>query len=65
MKAEELAKKLMEHPDYDVMVSQDEEGNGFNTLAVVELGKYDGDDVYGIDDTYAPKHSKPVFVLWP
>lgn len=65
MKAKELAAKLMEHPELDVVLSQDEEGNGYKPLAATDVAKFDAGEVYSLEDMHAPKRSRIVFVLWP
>ena len=66
MKVKELINRLSkEDPNIEVMVSIDEEGNGFESLAEVGTYKYFDGEVYGDDDTEAPEECTPVIVLWP
>ena len=53
--------------DLPVILSRDEEGNGFNDLYYVEVSKYiDGEPVHPDDvDSWDPKELIDVVVLWP
>jgi len=74
MKAKKLIAILKKHPEREVVLAKDAEGNGFGPLADVEEGNYVpqttwSGDVYGIDDEHPPAarglKASEAFVLWP
>ena len=68
MKVKELIRRLSkENQDCEVLLSRDEEGNGFEPLVGIELCKYEKEygEVYSDDDEEAPEECKTVIVLWP
>ncbi len=66
MKVNELIKRLQrENPNIDVVLSIDEEGNGFSSIELVESAKSLHGEIYGNDDDETPKNAEPVVVLWP
>jgi len=66
MKVKELIKRLSkENPEHEVVLSRDEEGNGFSSLAGVELFKYLDGEIYSNDDPKLPANCKDAVVLWP
>ena len=51
MKIKDLIEKLAEYPeDYDIILSKDEEGNGYISLYCIEEGYFEGEDFYHIED---------------
>ncbi len=47
MRTYELAKILLENPDYELLLQRDPEGNAYSYVDGIEMDVvYDGDDVY-------------------
>lgn len=51
-------------PDVEVLVSRDEEGNGFHVLMDVEFYSEDGDDD-GVPFAFDEAGFRQAIVLWP
>lgn len=80
MKVRELIEELKKcDPEYMVVLSMDEEGNGFGELKEIDRhSKFDGEDIglaeltpeledqgYGEEDVMDDTDAKDVVVLWP
>jgi hypothetical protein len=63
---EELKIELEKLPDNAVVIiSKDEEGNGFNELFCIEQCLFNGKDVFEHDDDDVNDELKDAVVLWP
>ena len=76
MKASELITILQQHPDYDVILSQDSEGNGFGPLTEAQVSGYEAKNrEVGLLEltpelkrqgyTEEDVRGKPAIILWP
>jgi hypothetical protein len=71
MKASKLIKLLEKHPNWEVVMSKDSEGNGFSPLAEIGEQLYVPDstwsgEVHSLDEAeHLGKEAKEAFVLWP
>ena len=80
MKAKEVAEILLQHPEYEVVVASDEEGNSFHVVYKVEQGTGNPDefgyeyevgiaglteDMRALGFTEDDVMETPVFVIWP
>lgn len=77
MKAAELIPILQEHPDWDIVMQKDAEGNGYSPLAGAEPAKYRAETTWsgntlhpddiasGYYDQDEVDSAEDVFVLWP
>lgn len=79
MKVKELMDLLYaEHPDDEVVLAVDEEGNGFSTVKEITKSVFDGEHIYlreltpaletqGFteEDMYTGEDGKRCVVLWP
>ena len=69
MKAEDLARELLKHPDREVMMAIDHEGNGYRKLAEACEDLFNFGDNEPMDPEYdddiTKKNAVPVFILWP
>lgn len=67
MKVKELIEKLSEEdPEREVVLSHDEEGNGFEPVTDIGLGILTDDDEFvGEDDADEYPGARPALCLWP
>lgn len=76
MNVKELKKALSKYPDdIQVVLSTDEEGNGFSEIYNVAESMWFGDEIYVMEEFIgtmgyteedrAPEGAVPVIVLWP
>ena len=77
MTAKELIAKLQAvDPDTPIVVSRDEEGNGFSPLHEIEMGAYDEesgecgileltDELKKLGFTEEDVRGKPALIIWP
>ncbi len=66
MKAEDLARELLKHPEREVMMAIDHEGNGYRKLAEACDDFFNPVNNEPMDPEYEDmKNAVPVFVLWP
>jgi hypothetical protein len=70
MKASKLIKLLEKHPDWEVVMSKDGEGNGFSPLAEIGEQLYVPDstwsgEVFSLDEKEEHDKGKEAFILWP
>jgi hypothetical protein len=66
MRAEDLAHKLLEHPDREVMLAIDPEGNAYRKVAEACEEFFNPVDNEPVDPEYEDiKNAVPVFILWP
>ena len=66
MKVAKLIKRLSKlDQQLEVLISRDEEGNGFNMLAEVQQCFYDPDDIEVYADEDREPWMKRAVILWP
>jgi hypothetical protein len=66
MKAEDLARDLLKHPDREVMIAIDPEGNGYRKVAEACEEFFNPATNEPVDPEYEDiKNAATVFILWP
>jgi|6_EtaG_2_1085325.scaffolds.fasta_scaffold63672_2 hypothetical protein len=75
MKAKELANILMEHPEHEVIIASDAEGNSYSPIDGFEESSWDGESVglVFLDEAYKAQgyteedvlDGETVFVIYP
>ncbi len=66
MKAEDLARELLKHPDREVVIAIDPEGNAYRWVAKACEELFNPATNEPVDPKYEDtKNTAPVFILWP
>ena len=66
MKVAELIAELQKLPqDAEAVVARDAEGNGFDTVHQVTLGKYSAGDFWDNDDEGSDSNAATAVCIWP